>query len=53
MKKINNDAIEELKKHSWSGNIRELRNVVERLLILGSNPVTKADVVAYAAPIFK
>ena len=53
MKKINNDAIEELKKHSWSGNIRGLRNVVERLLILGSNPVTKADVVAYAAPIFK
>src|SRR5574344_918640 len=53
MKKINNDAIEELKKHSWSGNIRELRNVVERLLILGNNPITKADVVAYAAPIFK
>ncbi|MCI1720305.1 MAG: sigma-54 dependent transcriptional regulator [Bacteroidales bacterium] len=53
MRKINNDAIEELKKHSWSGNIRELRNVVERLLILGSNPITKADVVAYAAPIFK
>jgi len=53
MRKINNDAIEELKKHSWSGNIRELRNVVERLLILGSNPITKGDVVAYAAPIFK
>lgn len=53
MRKISNDAIEELKKHSWSGNIRELRNVVERLLILGSNPITKADVVAYAAPIFK
>lgn len=53
LRKINNDAIEELKKHSWSGNIRELRNVVERLLILGNNPITKADVVAYAAPIFK
>ncbi|MBQ1886085.1 MAG: sigma-54-dependent Fis family transcriptional regulator [Bacteroidales bacterium] len=47
---INKDAIEELKKHSWTGNIRELRNVVERLMILGGNPITKADVVAFAAP---
>lgn len=51
--KINADAVEELKKHSWTGNIRELRNVVERLLILGSNPITKSDVATYAAPIFK
>ena len=49
---INKDAIEELKKHSWTGNIRELRNVVERLMILGGNPITKADVVAFAAPMF-
>ena len=50
---INKDAIEELKKHSWTGNIRELRNVVERLMILGGNPITKADVVAYASPMFR
>ncbi len=52
-RKINRDALEELKKHSWTGNIRELRNVVERLLILGGTPITKADVVAYASPMFK
>ena len=50
---INKDALEELKKHSWTGNIRELRNVVERLMILGGNPITKADVVAFAAPMFR
>ncbi|MXV38559.1 response regulator [Flavobacteriaceae bacterium Ap0902] len=37
-------AINALKKLSWTGNIRELRNVVERLIILGSNPVTEKDV---------
>ena len=50
---INKDAMEELKKHSWTGNIRELRNVVERLMILGGNPITKADVVAFASPMFR
>jgi DNA-binding NtrC family response regulator len=50
---INKDAIEELKKHSWTGNIRELRNVVERLMILGGNPITKADVTALASPMFR
>ncbi len=50
---INDDAIEELKKHSWTGNIRELRNVIERLLILGSNPITKEDVITYASPMFR
>ena len=38
-------AIEALQEFSWTGNIRELRNVVERLIILGANPVT-ADYVA-------
>ena len=52
-RKINKDALEELKKHSWGGNIRELRNVVERLLILGGNTITKEDVVNYASPLFK
>ena len=50
---INKDALEELKKHSWGGNIRELRNVVERLLILGGKTITKEDVIKYASPIFK
>ena len=37
-------AIKQLETYSWTGNIRELRNVVERLIILGSNPVTPEDV---------
>ena len=51
-RKINKDALEELKKHSWTGNIRELRNVVERLMILGGNPITKKDVADLAFPKF-
>lgn len=42
------EAVKELQKLDWSGNIRELRNVVERLIILGANPVTKADVSNFA-----
>lgn len=53
VRNINDDAVEELKKHSWTGNIRELRNVIERLLILGSNPITKEDVITYASPMFR
>jgi DNA-binding NtrC family response regulator len=40
-------AIKLLQERSWPGNIRELRNVVERLLILGGNPVTEQDVKDY------
>lgn len=40
-------AIEALQEFSWTGNIRELRNVVERLIILGANPVTAEDVSAF------
>lgn len=46
-KEFNKDAIEALKAQSWTGNIRELRNVVERLIILGDNPVTKKDVTSF------
>lgn len=46
--KFNKNAIDELKKINWTGNIRELRNVVERLIILGNNPVTKDDIKTFA-----
>jgi DNA-binding NtrC family response regulator len=36
--------LEELKKHNWTGNIRELRNVMERLIILSEKIITKADI---------
>ena len=41
------DAIDLLSRKEWPGNIRELRNVVERLLILGGNPVSAQDVKDY------
>ncbi|MCQ2181199.1 MAG: sigma-54 dependent transcriptional regulator [Bacteroidales bacterium] len=41
------DAIELLKAKTWTGNVRELRNVVERLLILGGNIITAQDVRNY------
>lgn len=41
-------AIEELKNIRWTGNIRELRNVVERLVILCDNKITGEDVITYA-----
>ncbi|WP_291091624.1 sigma-54-dependent transcriptional regulator [Empedobacter sp. UBA7494] len=43
-KSFDNSAYEALKELDWSGNIRELRNVVERLLILGDNPISRKDV---------
>ncbi len=48
IKTINEDALNSLKKYSWSGNIRELRNVVERLIILGDNPITKKNIIQFA-----
>ncbi|MFP4023975.1 MAG: sigma-54-dependent transcriptional regulator [Thiohalospira sp.] len=52
-KNITNDAIDELKKISWTGNIREFRNVLERLIILCDKEITGKDVLAYAQPISK
>lgn len=52
-KEINDDAIEELKKINWTGNIREFRNVLERLIILCEKEITGKDVIAYAQPISK
>lgn len=48
---ITEDAIEELQKINWTGNIRELRNVIERLVILCDKKITKNDVILYAAPL--
>lgn len=48
-KKFDKDSIKLLENYNWSGNIRELRNVVERLIILGSNPISKNDVKLFAA----
>ena len=45
------EAIKLLQEKSWPGNIRELNNVVERLMILGGNPVSEQDVIAYVSPI--
>lgn len=41
-------SIESLKNYPWSGNIRELRNVVERLMILGDNPITQENINQFA-----
>lgn len=43
-KEFSAEAIKILEKYDWTGNIRELRNVVERMLILGGNPVSKEDI---------
>ena len=46
-KKISLEAIRALQDFDWTGNIRELRNVVERLIILGETEISKADVEKY------
>lgn len=43
-KKFDDKSIKALQQYDWTGNIRELRNVVERLIILGADPVTADDV---------
>ena len=44
------DFISLLKEYNWTGNIRELRNVVERLVILSGSNITAADVRQYVVP---
>lgn len=48
-KKFTNKALDLLKSYDWTGNIRELRNVVERLIILGSTEITEEDVTLFAS----
>ncbi len=47
-KKIDESAIKALKKLPWTGNIRELRNVIERLIILGGETISVKNVTDYA-----
>jgi two-component system nitrogen regulation response regulator NtrX len=49
-KKIDKDAIETLQARNWTGNIRELRNVVERLIIMSDKSITKQNVLDYSGP---
>ncbi|MFZ6001462.1 MAG: sigma-54-dependent transcriptional regulator [Bacteroidota bacterium] len=47
-KAIDKKALDELKKQAWTGNIRELRNVVERLVIMSGDTISEQDVRKYA-----
>lgn len=49
-KGVDKDAIKALQAHQWTGNIRELRNVVERLVILSGKTITADDVENYVVP---
>ena len=48
-KPFSEDALQKLMDYPWTGNVRELRNVVERLMILGSNPITAIDIDQFAS----
>lgn len=49
-KTVDDDAIKLLQEYDWTGNIRELRNVVERLVILSAKTITGEDVKSYVMP---
>ena len=49
-KAIDKKALDLLQKHKWTGNVRELRNVVERLIILSGKTITAEDVENYVLP---
>ena len=46
-KEISKDAVEALKDMRWSGNIRELRNVIERLIVLSDDEITMEEIMTY------
>jgi DNA-binding NtrC family response regulator len=50
IKKVQPDAIKLLQEQDWTGNIRELRNVIERLIILSDAEITLSDVQNYVSP---
>ncbi len=49
IKTFSSKAVKQLQQYDWTGNIRELRNVVERLIILGGKEVSEEDVKLFAA----
>ena len=49
VKIFSKQAIQLLQEYDWTGNIRELRNVVERLIILGGNEISENDVTLFAS----
>ncbi len=49
VKNFSKSAIKLLQEYDWTGNIRELRNVVERLIILGGNEISEQDVQLFAS----
>ena len=49
-KQLTSGAMNELKNITWSGNIRELRNVIERLVILCGDKITETDIINFANP---
>jgi two-component system nitrogen regulation response regulator NtrX len=49
VKQFSKEAIKLLQEYDWTGNIRELRNVVERLIILGGNEISESDVQLFAS----
>ncbi|WP_298543884.1 sigma-54 dependent transcriptional regulator [uncultured Aquimarina sp.] len=49
VKTFSDKAVKQLQQYDWTGNIRELRNVVERLIILGGKEVSEEDVKLFAA----
>ena len=50
VKEITNDAVKALQSLPWTGNIRELRNLIERLIILSNQKITEKDVLTFANP---
>jgi len=52
-KTLTKDAVKELQKINWTGNIREFRNVMERLIILCGNSISGDDIVTFAQPLSK
>ena len=51
-KEIQPAALKALQQHDWTGNIREFRNVIERLIILSGNSIDEKAVKQYATPYF-
>lgn len=50
-KKFTSGALELLKDYNWTGNIRELRNVIERLVILSGQIISESDVMMHTSPL--